>query len=88
MRVTTIWTAPLTLDLESPDGGRGARASAVDRLANAMAACNNAHLAARGHDASGDPTQLAMLAAAAELFEEHRGGPQPLFPSSRRRAGG
>jgi P-type E1-E2 ATPase len=40
MRVTTIWTAPLTLDLESPDGGRGARASAVDRLANAMAACN------------------------------------------------
>ena len=67
MRATTIWTAPRTLDLESPGLDRSAGAVVVDRLAEAMAACNNARLATPGREASGDPTELAMLAAAAEL---------------------
>jgi calcium-translocating P-type ATPase len=71
MRVTRIWTAPQTLDLESGHGRarssiQGADLGALPALAQAMAACNNAQL-----DGSvGDPTELAMLAAAAELGAE------------------
>jgi calcium-translocating P-type ATPase len=50
MRVTSIWCAPQVLE----------------RLAEAIAACNNAQLAATGQDRLGDPTEIAMLEAAAE----------------------
>jgi calcium-translocating P-type ATPase len=50
MHVTSIWCAPQVLD----------------RLAEAIAACNNAQLAATGQDRLGDPTEIAMLEAAAE----------------------
>ena len=54
MRVTDIWTAP------GPDAaGEGVRAA----LAASMAACSNADL----DGGFGDPTELAMLAAASEL---------------------
>ena len=71
MRVTAIWTAPQTLDIDappkaaSPDGGARSRGRAGSQ--QAMAACNNAHLAEPGADAIGDPTELAMLVAAARL---------------------
>ena len=50
MRVTSIWAAP----------------QALERLGQAIAACNNAQLAHAGGDALGDPTEIAMLEAAAE----------------------
>ena len=50
MRVTSIWSAP----------------QAVEGLAETIAACNNAQLAAAGRDPLGDPTEIAMLEAAAE----------------------
>ena len=59
MRVTSIWTAPLQLDrIEGP-----VAEPVAGRLAQAMAACNNADL----DGPSGDPTELAMLDAAAGL---------------------
>jgi len=64
MRVTAIWTAPQTLDLEA--GGEQARSAGGDvlhALSQAMAACNNA----KREGSAGDPTELAMLAAAVEL---------------------
>jgi len=64
MRVTAIWTAPQTLDLELEDA---AASRSVARLAEAMAACNNAQLAVAGAPATGDATEVAMLAAAARL---------------------
>ena len=53
-------------------GPRGRRAvpgavAVRGRLAEAMAACNNARPAEGGHDAVGDPTELAMLEAAGRL---------------------
>ena len=62
MRVTAIWTAPEAIELEDHIADHG-HAPVVGRLAAAMVACSNADLGA----ASGDPTELAMLAAAAEL---------------------
>jgi calcium-translocating P-type ATPase len=50
MRVTSIWAAP----------------QALERLGLAMATCNNAQLGSDGHEPLGDPTEIAMLAAAAE----------------------
>jgi len=50
MRVTSIWAA----------------SQALERLGEAIAACNNAQLADGGRDALGDPTEIAMLEAAAE----------------------
>jgi magnesium-transporting ATPase (P-type) len=50
MRVTSIWTAP----------------QARERLVQAIAACNNAQLSAADREAVGDPTEVAMLEAAAE----------------------
>jgi calcium-translocating P-type ATPase len=66
MRVTAIWTAPRTLDFEQDGGGEDA-GDAVARLAQAMAACNNAQLATDGLPATGDATEIAMLAAAGRL---------------------
>ncbi len=83
MRVTTIWTGPQALDLEAGDdqvgvsdaGGREAnddrfgasdadgREAVLPALAAAMSACNNAH----PDGSAGDPTEIAMLAAAAKL---------------------
>jgi len=50
MRVTSIWAAP----------------QALERLGLAMATCNNAQLGSDGGEPLGDPTEIAMLAAAAE----------------------
>jgi calcium-translocating P-type ATPase len=50
MRVTSIWAAP----------------QALERLGLAMATCNNAQLGSDGREPLGDPTEIAMLAAAAE----------------------
>ena len=71
MRVTRIWTAPRTLDVESGDGSlptltRGSDDGALLALAQTMAACNNA----QPDGSAGDPTELAMLAAAAQLGTE------------------
>jgi calcium-translocating P-type ATPase len=67
MRVTAIWTAPETRDVEH-EGPAGAPAGgALLRLAQAMAACNTAQAATEEAPASGDPTELAMLDAAARL---------------------
>jgi magnesium-transporting ATPase (P-type) len=70
MQVTAIWTAPQTLDLDAAPEGSPAgeeRAAVFGRLGDAMAACNNAHPPGPGHDGTGDPTELAMLVAAADL---------------------
>jgi magnesium-transporting ATPase (P-type) len=48
MRVKSIWAAP----------------QALERLAQAVSACNNAQLPAAGREALGDPTEIAMLEAA------------------------
>jgi calcium-translocating P-type ATPase len=67
MRVTRIWTPPGELDLErAVDEAPGERSPALRALAAAVAACNNARLGSNG-DASGDPTELALLAAAGRL---------------------
>jgi calcium-translocating P-type ATPase len=62
MRVTALWTAARTLDLEA---GRPPRApeGALGALATAMAACNNAET----DGAAGDPTEVALLVAAEAL---------------------
>ena len=61
MRVTELWTAAGSLDLDShgdPDGSGAA-------LAAAMADCNNARI--EGGEPSGDPTEVGLLEAAAAL---------------------
>jgi calcium-translocating P-type ATPase len=61
MRVVRLWAA-------RQDGTpEGRRTPPLARLAEAMAACNNARL--DGDGGSGDPTEIALLAAAAELAE-------------------
>jgi calcium-translocating P-type ATPase len=70
MRVTAIWTSGQALDLDS-GGANGPTAAgkhdeSVAALAQAMAACNNARLEEAG-DRMGDPTEIAMLDAAAAL---------------------
>ena len=65
MRVSTIWTAPERVDLGADPPTW--REPVIGRLAKAMAACNNAELPAGGRDATGDPTELAMMIAAADL---------------------
>jgi calcium-translocating P-type ATPase len=69
MRVTTIWTAAGTFDPEAAEDGvkdSGPAAGALRDLARAMAACNNA----QPDGSAGDPTEVAMLAAAAKLGVE------------------
>jgi calcium-translocating P-type ATPase len=65
MRVTRVWTAAQTLELDSHDAAQIV-APALARLAQATAACNNAQVAP-GRDPVGDPTEIAMLEAAHEL---------------------
>jgi len=70
MRLTAIWTAPQTIDMNAVvevSRREQERAPVLDRLAEAMTACNNAHPSAPGREATGDPTELAMLVAAAGL---------------------
>ncbi len=61
MQATVVWTAPQTLELEAGDARP--RDDTLSALALAMAACNNAQL----DGSAGDPTELAMLAAAGRL---------------------
>ena len=67
MRITAVWTAPLTLQLDGDDGRAPEQDATVRALAAAMAACNNAEPAVDGGEPIGDPTELAMLGAAARL---------------------
>jgi calcium-translocating P-type ATPase len=66
MRLTTIWTAPETRDLEQTDG-RAAATGTIARVAQAITACNNAQAATATAAATGDATEIALLAAAAQL---------------------
>jgi calcium-translocating P-type ATPase len=66
MQVTTVWTAPQTIDLEA--GVRDAATAVPDRLARAAAICNSATLGdGQPGSALGDPTEIALLRAAADL---------------------
>jgi len=64
MRVTSLWAAP----------------HALERVAAVIAACNNAQPRAAGREPVGDPTEIAMLEAAAE-----RGAPTDLATRDRQR---
>jgi calcium-translocating P-type ATPase len=66
MRVTRAWSGGRELDLEGDAGLDTDDLPAVRRLAEAMAACNNAQLG-DGGEPSGDATELAMLQAARRL---------------------
>ena len=67
MRVTAIWTAAGALDLSGGANGPPLGPdAALSALAQTMAACNNARLDSAAHG-SGDPTEVAMLSAAATL---------------------
>jgi calcium-translocating P-type ATPase len=66
MRVTTVWTLPQVVDLEP--AGNGTVLPVAVRLARACRACNNATLDPQDPDTgTGDPTELALLHAAAAL---------------------
>ena len=65
MDVTGIWT-PATGPIGLEDGSIPALAP----LARAAAACNSAELNRDGSAGSGDPTEIALLRAAAELGED------------------
>ena len=82
MRVTKLWCAGESLDLEAgtlpPHIGTSGPLKA---LAQAMADCNNARLDHDGQP-SGDPTEVALLAAARELGADV----SPSGRDSRRRA--
>jgi magnesium-transporting ATPase (P-type) len=67
MRVSTIWTAPQAIVLDSGGAPGDRRAPVFDLLAETVAACTNAALATPENPAGGDPTELAMLTAAAGL---------------------
>jgi calcium-translocating P-type ATPase len=60
MQVVRLWAG----HADTPPGGQ--RTPPLARMAEAMAACNNARLDGDG-DTSGDPTEIALLTAAAEL---------------------
>ena len=66
MRVTAIWTPVRELDLEA--GAEGAagdgNSGGIRAIAAVSAACNNARL---DGEAVGDPTEIALLEAAAQL---------------------
>ncbi len=64
MRVTVVWTPDGETDLTA--GTVPVAAGGLRALAETVAACNNAELDASG-DGSGDPTEVALLAAAARL---------------------
>jgi calcium-translocating P-type ATPase len=69
MQVTELWTAT-----EAAPPGSG-RASPVAAMAEVMAACNNARLDGDTGPA-GDPTEVALLQAAAESGEDVDRGPR------------
>ena len=62
MQVVRLWVG----HAYAPPGGH--RTPPLARMAEAMAACNNARLDGDG-GAAGDPTEIALLAAAAGLGE-------------------
>jgi calcium-translocating P-type ATPase len=62
MRVTSVWSPSEELDL----AGGGEPGVALRELAMAMAACNNAR-PGDGGEAFGDPTEVALMGAAARL---------------------
>jgi calcium-translocating P-type ATPase len=62
MRVTSVWSPVEELDL----GAAGEPGPVLRELARAMATCNNAVLGEDG-ESFGDPTELALMAAAARL---------------------
>ncbi len=63
MRATAAWTLAGAQDLAERPGASASPGTALGALAVTMAACNNASL--EGGEARGDPTEAAMLAAAA-----------------------
>ncbi|WP_404816235.1 cation-translocating P-type ATPase [Streptomyces thermolineatus] len=84
MRVTAVWTDPGEQPIGTPagpgntgPGSAGPDSAAVRALAEAVAACNNAHADA-GDGTLGDPTEVALLEAARALGE-------PLDPARRER---
>ncbi|WP_422935122.1 cation-translocating P-type ATPase [Sinomonas sp. P47F7] len=66
MRVLKLWTADGSLELGEAPHDPAAPGSPAARLAAAAVACNNASLGANSTE-SGDPTELALLHAAAQL---------------------
>ena len=70
MRPTNVWTSSgeLTIDLSTPQANRSVSVP-VQALGAAAAACSNARLDKDGPD-SGDPTEIALLQAAAALGAE------------------
>ncbi|MFI2281276.1 cation-translocating P-type ATPase [Nocardia beijingensis] len=66
MRVVVIETATGSHD---PDATFGKRDATLSRVSEAMVACNNARLTDAGSPV-GDPTELALLAAAAALHKQ------------------
>ncbi|MGY1961987.1 cation-translocating P-type ATPase [Nocardia gipuzkoensis] len=69
MRVATIDT---TTGTHEPDAAPGKRDPTLAHVAKAIVACNNARLADDTGPAVGDPTELALLAAASALGEQVR----------------
>ena len=63
MRATSVWAGGALLDLDRPQSAPG---PAITALAWSMAACTVAAIDGEG-EATGDPTELAILAAAADL---------------------
>jgi calcium-translocating P-type ATPase len=63
MRATSVWAGGAPLDLDRPQSAPG---PAITALAWSMAACTVAAIDGEG-EATGDPTELAILAAAADL---------------------
>ncbi|MGZ5309739.1 MAG: cation-translocating P-type ATPase [Solirubrobacterales bacterium] len=72
MRVTAVWTPERSLDLEAgaDQAGTNAGGEGVRALAAASAACNNARLEGEDGEPVGDPTEVALLEAAAQLGAE------------------
>ncbi|HMA27065.1 MAG: cation-translocating P-type ATPase [Solirubrobacterales bacterium] len=73
MRPTAIWTPAGAWNLEDGDrdlGGAGGEAEALRELGVVMAACNNARLDGGADGPTGDPTEVAVLEAAARVGSE------------------
>jgi calcium-translocating P-type ATPase len=66
MRATSVWAGGASLDLDRPPAVPG---PAIIALASSMAACTVAAIDGEG-EATGDPTELAILAAATDLGVE------------------
>ncbi|MFD2351142.1 HAD-IC family P-type ATPase [Nonomuraea ferruginea] len=73
MRVTVIWTAAGTYEPEDGPAAGDARDPALGGLLSVMVACNNAQRDLAG-TLTGDPTEMAMLAAADRLGAPGRTG--------------